>query len=151
MVPQKQIQSMHTLETQGLLTALEGLKDEIAETDPIPIHLEADADAAELLSKEAQKAVFSIAAEATANACKHARAGNIYLRLYKRGTSVIAEVEDDGTGFDMAEVKASMAERGRPESPDMWERAAAVNGELVVKSAPGEGTKVTLTVPVEAA
>jgi NarL family two-component system sensor histidine kinase LiaS len=103
------------------------------------------------LSKGAQEAVFSIAAESIANACKHARADNINIRLYQRGTDVIAEVQDDGVGFDVGQVKADLAERRRrdPELSDLWQRAAAVGGEFRIQSTPGKGTKITVTVPVE--
>jgi signal transduction histidine kinase len=139
------------VETQGLLAALEQLKQETIENEPIPIHLEADPDVEKLLSKEAQGAIFSIAAEGLANACKHARADNISIRLYQRGTDVIAEVQDDGVGFDIGQVKADMAERRRrdPELSDPWQRATTVGGQLAVQSAPRKGTKVTVTVPVK--
>jgi NarL family two-component system sensor histidine kinase LiaS len=148
---QEQHKWTRILETQGLLAALEDLMQETMEAKPILIHLEADADVEKLLSKGAQEAVFSIAAESIANACKHARADNINIRLYRRGTDVIAEVQDDGVGFDVGQVKADLAERRRrdPELSDLWQRAAAVGGEFRIQSTPGKGTKVTVTVPVE--
>jgi NarL family two-component system sensor histidine kinase LiaS len=148
---QEQQKWTRIVENQGLLAALEEFRQETMETKPVPIHLETDADVEKLLSKGAQGAIFSIAAECTVNACKHARADNINIRLYQRGIDVIVEVQDDGVGFDVGQVKADLAERRRrdPELSDLWQRAAAVGGEFRIQSAPGKGTKVTVTVPVE--
>jgi NarL family two-component system sensor histidine kinase LiaS len=145
MVPQKQLDLTPILETQGLLAALEQLKKEIAKTNPIPIHLEADKDVEKLLGQPAQKAIFSIVAETAASALVHAQADNLYLRLHQRGTDVITEVEDDGIGFDVVKVKASHTE----EWLDLEERAALVKGKVEIQSAPGKGTKVTVTIPVD--
>jgi two-component system sensor histidine kinase NreB len=154
MVPQEQLKSTLVLESQGLLAALEQLKKDIAEiakTALIPIHLEADKDIEKLLSKEAQDVIFHIAAEAIANACKHAQADNLYLRLYQHGTNVIVEVEDDGVGFDVAKVEARYAKREPSDSErlNLRERAALVKGKTEIQSAPGKGTKITVTIPVE--
>jgi signal transduction histidine kinase len=145
MVPQNQLDLTLILETQGLLAALEQLKKEIAKTNPIPIHLETDKDVEKLLSQPAQKAIFSVVAETIANALAHAQADNLYLRLHQRGTDVITEVEDDGLGFDVAKVKASRAE----EWLNLEERAALVKGKTKIQSAPGKGTKITVTIPVD--
>ena len=102
MVSQKRLDLMPVLETQGLLAALEQLKEEVEKTSSIPIHLATDQDIERLLSQPAQKAILSVAAETIANALAHAQADNLYLRLHQRGTDVITEVEDDGLGFDVA-------------------------------------------------
>jgi signal transduction histidine kinase len=154
MAPQKQLESTLILETQGLLAALEQLKKEITEithTGPITIHLEAGKDVEKLLSKEAQNAVFHIVAEAMANACHHAQADNLYLRLYQRGANVITEVEDDGVGFDVAKVKARYAEHEPSKSKrlNLKERAASVKGKTEIQSTPGKGTKIKVTIPVD--
>lgn len=154
MVPQKQLESTFILETQGLLAALEQLKKEMPEithTVPIPIHLEAGKDVEKLLSKEAQDAIFYIVAEAMANACHHAQTDNLYLRLYQHGTNVIAEVEDDGVGFDVAKVEARYAKREPSDSErlNFRARAALVKGKIEIQSAPGKGTKITVTIPVD--
>jgi signal transduction histidine kinase len=145
MKSQQKLDIIRTLETQGLLVALEHLKKEIAKTNPVLIHLEADKDVEKLFSQAAQETIFSIVAEAMANACKHAQAANLYFRLHQQGMNVIIAVEDDGIGFDVAIVKANYAEA--------WchfeERAASVKGKIVIQSARGKGTQITLTIPVD--
>jgi signal transduction histidine kinase len=153
MIPQNQLELTVILETQGLLAALEQLKKEITKithTAPIPIYLEAGKDVENLLSMEAQYAIFYIVGEAAANACRHAQADNLYLRLYQHGTNVIVEVEDDGVGFDVAKVEAHYAKREPSDSErlNLRERAALVKGKTRIQSAPGKGTKITVTIPV---
>ena len=145
MVPQKQLDLAPVLETQGLLAALEQLKKEIAKTNPIPIHLEADKDVEKLLGQPVQETVFSIVAETAANALAHAQADNLYLRLHQRGTDVITEVKDDGIGFDVAKVTASHTEAWL----NLKERMALVKGKIDIQSMPGKGTKVTMTIPAD--
>jgi signal transduction histidine kinase len=145
MVPQKQLDLTPVLETQGLLAALERLKKEIAQTNPIPIHLETAKDIEKLLGQPAQRAIFYIVAETVANALTHAQADNLYLCLHQCGTDVVTEVEDDGIGFDVAKVKANHTK----EWLNLEERAASVKGKTEIQSAPGKGTKITVTIPVD--
>jgi signal transduction histidine kinase len=135
------------LESQGLIAAIRQLKQKINETDPMPIHLEADQAVEKLLSKDAKGAIFYIVEEATTNARKHSEADNIWIRLYPRSLNVIAEIEDDGKGFDVAAMEADYASRGSLGMINLRERAILVKGKTVINSAPGEGTKITVTVP----
>jgi signal transduction histidine kinase len=137
------------LETQGLIAALEQLRQKLAETVDLPIHLEADKNAESLLSQEAQGAIFYIIEEATTNARKHAQANNLWIRLYQKGMNVIAEIEDDGKGFNVAAVESNYATRGSLGMRNLYERATLVKGKTRIQSAPGEGTKITVTIPAE--
>ncbi len=137
------------LETQGLIPALEQLKQKISETDPLPIHLETDEEAGALLPPEAQGSIFYIVEEATTNVRKHSEAKNLWIRLYRRGMNVIAEIEDDGKGFNIAEIEENYASRGSLGMRNLYERAELVKGKTVIKSAPRQGTKITVTIPVD--
>ena len=81
--------------------------------------------------------------EALANARRHSGAGRVEVRLRGEGENfVVAEVEDDGRGFDRRSVRPGVGLSA------MHERAAGVGGELVITSQPGGGTRVGLKVPV---
>jgi signal transduction histidine kinase len=136
------------LETQGLQAALEQYIDKLAETDPMPIHLEATSDVGQVLEQNAQGVIFYIIEEAIGNARKHAQAKNIWVRLCVQGNTFIARTEDDGVGFDVDAVQMRYDERGSLGMINMHERAELVNGKLSIASAPGEGTRITLTVPL---
>ncbi len=143
--PKFQVDLACILESQGLSVALELLKEETMATNPISIHLEIDKAVEKLLSQLAQEVLLSLVVEAVANASKHAQADNLYLRLYQHGQHVVVEVEDDGAGFDGAKVEADCPEARLYQD----QRAAMVNGKTAIQSAPGKGTKVTLSIPID--
>ena len=136
------------LETQGLQAALGQYVSKLAETDATPIHLEAAPGADRLLDQNTQGVIFYILEEAIRNARKHARAENVWVRLHLQDDAFIAEVKDDGCGFDVDAVQVSYDERGSLGVINMHERAELIGGKLTLASAPGEGTRVTLTVPL---
>ena len=135
------------LESQGLVAALEQLSKKLQETVPFTIHFEADRQVDHLLGKDAKGAIFYIVAEATNNVRKHARADNLSIRLFQRGMNVVAEVEDDGIGFDVAAMEANYAARGSLGLMYLRERAMLVKGKTVINAAPGKGAKIIVTVP----
>jgi len=136
------------LETQGLQAALGQYVSKLAETDPTPIHLEAVPEVDQVLDQNAQGVIFYIIEEAIGNARKHAKAENIRVRLCIQDNAFIAEVEDDGAGFDVDAVQLRYDERSSLGMINMHERAELVGGTLTIASAPGRGTRIALTVPL---
>jgi signal transduction histidine kinase len=137
------------LETQGLRAALEQYISKLAETDPLSVHLEADQNLEKALDQNAQGVIFYIIEEAIGNARKHAKAENIWVRLHRQDSMLVAEVEDDGLGFDVDAVQSQYDQRGSLGMINMHERAELVSGKLSIASAPGEGTRITLTAPLQ--
>ena len=88
--------------------------------------------------------LFRVAQEALNNISKHARARTVWVTLSRTEAGLILKVRDDGEGFDM---KAGV----RPTAvglAGMQERVQQMGGTLKVRSAPGEGTEVTATIPL---
>jgi signal transduction histidine kinase len=137
------------LETQGLRAALEQYISKLAETDPLSVHLEADPDLEKALDQNAQGVIFYIIEEAIGNARKHAKADNVWVRLRRQNNMLVAEVEDNGLGFDVDAVQRQYDQRGSLGMINMHERAELVSGKLSIASAPGEGTRITLTAPLQ--
>jgi len=135
------------LETQGLVAALEQYLKQLEEGAGLVVHLEAS-DLGDRLDTEIEGVAFSIIEEAVSNAKKYAHARNIWVRLGFEGALFVATVEDDGQGFDVAEVLDSYAQRGSLGLINMQERAELVEGTWTIESAIGQGTKVTLIVPL---
>ncbi len=89
--------------------------------------------------------LLGIIQEALANVAKHSRAKSARVAFTVRPGEVLAVVEDDGVGFDPA-----APVRGHEEGfglAIMRERAGEVGCGLVVDSAPGRGTRVSVRVP----
>ncbi len=136
------------LETQGLKAALEQYAQKFEETEEIPLHLEID-DIEGRLGTNIEAVAFAIVDEAVNNARKHAKADNIYVRLNIAGDLFIAEIEDDGIGFDVAEVEESYEQRGSLGILNLRERAELVDGSTTIDSEIGRGTRITLVVPLK--
>ncbi len=137
------------LETQGLRAAMEQYIAKRMETDPLPIHLEAPEGVDQRLDKDQQGIIFYILEEAISNARKHARARNIWVRMRVQGDLFVAEVEDDGVGFDPAILERGYEERGSLGMLNMKERAELAGGKIFIRSAPGQGTTVRVEVPLK--
>jgi signal transduction histidine kinase len=88
-------------------------------------------------------ALLAAAGEATVNAAKWSGAGVISLFAEVEPDKVAVAVRDRGQGFDLDAVPADR--KGVAES--IRGRMTRHGGKAVVQSAPGEGTKVTLTLP----
>jgi signal transduction histidine kinase len=107
--------------------------DVVLEPDPVP---RVD-DAVEMNA-------YFLAAEAVANALKHARAQRIRVRIGHEGTVVRVVVEDDGIGFE------PRARGHRGGLVHMRDRVNAMGGSLEIATGPGEGTTVTAVFPLPA-
>jgi len=86
--------------------------------------------------------VYRVVQESLTNVQRHAGATSVYLFMKQDGDRLRIDVVDNGKGFDMRRV--------RPNAwglPGMVERAAMLNGEVVIDSKPGEGTRVQLSFP----
>ena len=137
------------LETQGLQAALEQYIAKRAETDPLPIHLDALPNVDKVLTKDQQGMIFYIIEEAISNARKHAHADNIWVKLWLESDAFVAEVVDDGVGFDTSVLEVGYDERGSLGMLNMRERAGLVGGSWAIESQLGKGTRVSLRVPLE--
>jgi signal transduction histidine kinase len=135
------------LETQGLVPALEHYLNQLEEETGMATHLTAP-DLEERLDSEIEGVTFSIIEEAVNNAKKYAQAQNIWVRLGFEDNFFVATVEDDGEGFDLDGVLESYAQRGSLGLINMRERAELVDGTWNLESAIGQGTKMTLIVPL---
>jgi signal transduction histidine kinase len=89
-------------------------------------------------------AVYRVAQEALTNAVRHAHATTVRLRLARSGDALQLEASDDGCGMDLAVPRRGLGLLGASE------RAAALGGELALASAPGQGLRLTLRLPLTA-
>jgi signal transduction histidine kinase len=95
------------------------------------------------LAPDAREAFFRIVQEAVANVARHARASRVSVSLGLTGQELILVVSDDGGGFDELTTARGMGLAG------MKARADQAGGTLTVRSSPGRGTTVRLTMLCE--
>jgi signal transduction histidine kinase len=136
------------LETEGLVAALNQYAENLRENDGLPVHVQAE-KYRDCLDMDTQGVVFAILEEAINNARKHAQASNIWVRLSVERDLLVAHVIDDGLGFDVTAIESSYSSRGSLGMINLRERAELVSGTLNIESALGQGTRITLLVPID--
>ena len=130
------------LEGRTLLKALEALVREwrsksgidlrfeaVGEDRPLPVRIEAG--------------VYRIAQEAITNIIRHSNARHATIELTLTPDQLQLEVEDDGQGFDLAQVP-----KDRFGLTGMNERAKLLGGILCLESNPDDGTCLCVTLPL---
>jgi PAS domain S-box-containing protein len=95
-----------------------------------------------VLPAEVSVELLRVLQEALTNARRHSGARNVEVRLRKEGEAVVVGVTDDGRGFDYPPARSGVGLSA------MRERAEALGGTIGVESCPGEGTRVTVRVPL---
>jgi len=90
--------------------------------------------------------LLRIVQEALTNVRKHAHASSVWVRFAADGNQAQVVVEDDGRGFDPALLPTGDAQAFGLKI--MRERAEEVEGSLEVLSAPGQGTRIAVRVPL---
>jgi two-component system sensor histidine kinase UhpB len=138
------------LDDLGIASALVSLAAGSARHAGVRVAHAIDADLPPL-GDDAELVVYRVAQEALTNVARHAGADAAELRLAAvrarpgaAPTAVELTVADRGAGFDPAAI-AHGGERG---IRGMRERAVLIGATLAVESAPGDGTRVRLTVPL---
>ncbi len=136
-----------TLETEGLVAALEFYAQQLQDTEGFTVKLE-PGGFDQRLAGRAEKEIFSVVQEALGNIKKHARARHVWIILALDDGRLIVTVRDDGRGFDTTKKDPTKGREGSMGMLNMRERAQMLGGTLSIASAPGRGTTVTLSVPL---
>jgi signal transduction histidine kinase len=127
------------LADQGLPAALEAQ----ARRSVVPIEL--DIDGVRRYPAEVEAAVYFSILEAVQNVAKYAEATSVRIELRDGDGALRFLVRDDGRGFDASDRTYGSGLQG------IADRLEALDGAMDVRSAPGEGTQVRGSVPVETA
>ena len=136
------------LETQGLVPALRTLVEKTQQLVPLNIRIREMGDAAQNLDTNQASVIFHVVEEALGNARKYSESTLVEIRLWVEDNLFVAQVADNGVGFDTKDVLGDYESRGSLGMVNMRERAALINGSLDVQSTPGKGTKITVVVPL---
>jgi signal transduction histidine kinase len=130
------------LDDFGLVAAVEHLVQTFSEATAIRVDLEAQLGDARLPA-EVETTLYRIVQEALTNIVKHAGASRVSILLVRRRGTATVVIEDDGQGFDLAELREEgMGIIG------MRERVELHEGRLTVESTPGSGATLAAEVPL---
>jgi signal transduction histidine kinase len=94
------------------------------------------------LSPRVEAELFKVVQEALTNIRKHAHATQVDVILQRAPDRTTLTVQDNGVGF-----MPSTDNDGRHGLLGMRERVKLLGGRLHVRSRPGRGTKITVTIP----
>ncbi|MGB8646311.1 MAG: HAMP domain-containing protein [Anaerolineae bacterium] len=140
------------LDDYGLIPALSWYAEQRL---PAPIHLDISTTGPDMrLPANLETILFRIGQEAITNIAKYAGATYVRVKLTHtdEGESerVSLEIEDNGCGFDLEHWKAYTPHgRGHLGLLGMQERIGQARGRLEIQSAPGAGTRVHATIPLD--
>src|SRR5690606_26625647 len=126
----------------ALLRAIRRAAEEVA-CRPVELTLSATGAPRPGTPAVVENLVF-IGQEAVSNAVRHGQAKRVTVSLDYRADAMRLTVSDDGNGFDPEATRP-----GHYGLVGMRERAAHVRGRLTIDSAPGRGTTVEASVPVQ--
>jgi signal transduction histidine kinase len=100
------------------------------------------------LAPEVEASLFRIVQEATTNALKYAEADTLDVQFEWHSKDLILSIWDSGRGFDPAGVQSQPEKGLHMGLVGIRERARMLGGTCWVDSAPGAGTRITVTIPV---
>jgi len=133
------------LDDLGLAAAIEWQANEFASRNNVqcqvsvpPVDLHLDGDRA--------TATFRIFQECMTNVIRHAQAKSVNITLCEEEDNILLIVQDDGIGFCESDQSGSFGSLGLL---GMKERAQFCGGNVHISSSPGNGTTVTIRVPVD--
>jgi two-component system sensor histidine kinase UhpB len=132
------------LDDLGLVPALRSLLDEHGRRASVAVRFSAK-NMPQDLDPEIQTTCFRIAQEAITNAVRHSSATQIDVDLGREDGTFRLQVRDDGKGFDAESVQTQTGGLGLL---GMKERANLVGGRTRIRSSPGKGTAVDVTLPL---
>lgn len=134
------------LDELGLMPALRWYVAQMSDLWGIPIDFEGGRLAR--LSDHIELAAFRIVQEAVSNCARHASPSRVSVRVSVGKGMLHLVIEDDGVGFDQAEVSARARSGEAVGLEGMRERAEIVGGSFRVDSEPGRGTEVAADLPL---
>jgi signal transduction histidine kinase len=131
------------LQELGLVAAIRKEAKDLAKTAGVHSRVEIDDDVGRLGSV-IETAIYRVVQESLHNVAKHAQAQNVTIQMEREGEVLRLAIEDDGMGIRVVKnpLRPSFGMAG------MQERISTLGGQMKVASHKGEGTKISITVPL---
>jgi signal transduction histidine kinase len=137
------------LEDLGFIPALEMLAREADQREELSIYFTRSGKVRRL-EPDVELAAYRIVQEALNNTIQHAQAAHAWVEVHFDDEHLVLSVRDDGQGFEAPDLPDVLARRGHFGLMGIQERVLLYGGQLTIRSAPGEGTEVTVRVPYSA-
>jgi signal transduction histidine kinase len=131
------------LQELGLISAIRKEAKDLARTAGVQSRVVINDDVGRL-DPVIETAIYRVVQESLHNVAKHAQAQNVNIQMERNGEVLKLVIEDDGVGIRAVtnSLRPSFGMAG------MHERVSTLGGQMKVVSRKGEGTKISVTVPV---
>lgn len=133
------------LDDLGLLPTVRRYTQQFETINKVPVTLNLNGD--RTFAPYVEVTIFRTIQELLNNVAKHAHASRAQVTLDLNTNPVVIIVEDDGSGFDAAQVLARARERGSSGLVTMEKRIEMLGGNINYQSATGRGTRVRVVIP----
>jgi signal transduction histidine kinase len=131
------------IDNHGLIEALERQNSLFTAATAIPIDFKTTAQKLEL-AQDTANGIFRVYQESLTNIMRYANASVVISSLQVTADAISVSIKDDGQGFDLqAQSKKRFGILG------MKERVLSLNGSFTIDSAPGRGTSIEASIPLE--
>ena len=135
------------LDDDALAAALQRMLDRIRDENGLQGELHVD-DSMPILPTEVEVALLRTAQSALANVRLHARASRVVMSLIDADDTVRLDIIDDGTGFDQPAWEQDADAGSSYGLRFMRARLRELGGGLDIESTPGEGTALSIHLPI---
>lgn len=125
-----------------------GVADELRANTLVTVDLQVSGDTLPQLTPEQAEELRQLAHEAFSNVLRHAQARRVEVRLSAARRRLVLEIADDGIGFDPDAVRAAGDAVDSQGLANMQRRAELLGADLALRSSPGHGTSLSLTMQV---
>jgi PAS domain S-box-containing protein len=130
----------------GLGAALEWLAEQVHKREGIIFQFEDDGHSRSF-ENTINIVIFNAVRELFNNIVKHAKAHNVKVSIKSDDTNVQVSIEDNGIGFNHAEINVTRNNSNAFGLFSIKERLRYVGGHMDIKSKLGHGTRVTINMP----
>lgn len=131
------------LHDEGLAAAVQWLATQMHQQQGLEVQVEAESGLPQL-NEDLRVLLFHAVRELLFNIVKHARVSRARVTVTRAGEQVHVEVSDNGQGFALAKPNKATSQGLRR----IEQRMQLLGGGVNIVSAPGQGTRVTLSVPL---
>jgi len=138
-----------SLNNLGLVSTVEAYCLHLRRSSNMEIEFKSEGKEKELDSVSSVT-MYRIIQEACNNAIRHSKGRKIFVNISFSDDFIKTIIADNGVGFILQDVEKQAKENSRHSFglPIMKERVRLLSGSLFVDTKPGEGTKITVTIPI---
>ena len=127
----------------GIAAALRSLCEDLEQNEGVPIDYKADAIPADIPNGH-ELCVYRVAQEALRNVVKHSRATRAQVHLHSKQAALQIQVRDNGIGFNLNETINPVGLGLQCIEERVWQ----VGGTMRVETGPGDGTVISVSLPL---